>query len=255
MRLGERRKEGTFYFVVQQAEGDVLGREVEIAVFSIVQEGESALVLLRSLYFDGQSQEHIDNFCRKFAYDEQYRKICFTGTARWCRVARLYDANARIVKDGTTLGQEALEKSCRELFHFIRRDLVQIESRPEYQEEMEKVSLGEEEDLQEALTLLSRVNDLKVTSACQGSAMLQLEKRKIYLPSCHSHKAMITMSNFPQRPKSYLRSGPLGQQHLALFEENRISAVHAFLNRKFIQTLTACLQAFLREKQIGVYRD
>lgn len=250
MRLGERRKEGTFYFVLQQAEGDVLGGEVEIAVFAAVQNGESALSLLRTFYFDEQSQDHIDNFCRKVAYDEHYRKQCFTGEAHWCRLARLYNANARILKEEKSLPRKDLEKSCREMFHFIRRDLVQIESMSEYQEEMAKVSCGKEDDLQEALRLLARVKDLDVVFACQGSAMLQLDERKLYLPSCHSQKAIITMSNFPQRLKIYLRSGPLGQQHLALFEENQISAAHAFLNRKFIQTFTACLQAFLRKNKL-----
>lgn len=253
MRLSERRKEGTFYFAVQQAAEDVLGGEVQIAVFAAAHEGDSVQVLRRTLYFDEQSREHIDNFCKEFAYDEHYRKICFNGAAHWCRVARLYDANARIIKDETTLAQEALEKSCRELFHVIRRDLVLIESRPEYQEEIEKVSRGEEDDLQEALALLARVKDLKVSSACQGSAMLQLEERAIYLPSCHSLKAIVTMSDFPHRLKSYLRSGPLGQQHLALFEENRLSAMHACHNKKFIRLLTASLHKFLKKN--GAYRD
>lgn len=248
MRLSERRKEGAFYFAVQQVAGDVLGGEVQIAVYAAAHEGDSVLVLRRTLYFDEQSREHIDNFCKEFAYDEHYRKICFNGAAHWCRVARLYEVNARIMKDETTLVQDALEKSCRELFHVIRRDLVRIESRPEYQEEMAKISRGEEDDLQEALALLARVKDLKVSSACQGSAMLQLEERKIYLPSCHSFKAIVTMSNFPHSLKNYLRSGPLGQQHLALFEENRLSAVHACHNKKFIRILTASLQTFLQKK-------
>jgi len=248
MRLSERRKEGTFYFAVQQAVGDVPGGEVQIAVFAAAHEGDSVLVLRRTLYFDEQSREHIDNFCKEFAYDEHYRKICFNGAAHWCRVARLYDANARIMKDETTFAQEALEKSCRELFHVIRRDLVRIESRPDYQEEMAKVNRGEEDDLQEALALLARVKDLKVSSACQGSAMLRFKDREIYLPSCHSLKAIVTMSNFPHRLKNYLRSGPLGQQHLAMFEKNRLSAVHACHNKKFIRLLTTSLHNFLQKK-------
>ena len=249
MNVKEIRKEGTFHFVVEEASGDVPGEEIEIAVYAAVLDGESALVLLRTLYFDEQSQEHIDNFCKKFAFDEQYRNLCLSGEAHWCRLARLYKANALIIKDGQKLSREALDKRCREIFHFIRRDLVQIESRPEYQEEMAKVSRSEEEDLQEALSLLARVEDLNVVFACQGSAMLHVDKRKIYLPSCHSQKATITMSNFPERLKNYLRSGPLGQQHLALFEENQLSAAHAFLNKKFIQTVTAGLQAFWRKNK------
>lgn len=248
MRLSERRKEGAFYFAVQQAAGDVLGGEVKISVFAAAGEGDSVLILRRTLYFDEQSQEHVDNFCKKFAYDKHYRKICLTGTAHWCRVARLYDVNARIKKDEITLAQEAQEKSCRELFHVIRRDLVQIESRPEYQEEIAKVNRGEEDDLQEVLALLARVKGLKVSTACQGSAMLQFKEREIYLPSCHSLKAIIIMSNFPQRLKNYLRSGPLGRQHLALFEENRLSAVHACHNKKFIRILTASLHTFLAQQ-------
>ena len=247
MRLSERRKEGTFYFAVQHAAGEVVGGEVEIAVFAAVHEGDSVFILRRTLYFDEQSREHIDNFCKEFAYDAHYRKICLADAAHWCRVAPLYETNARILRDEQSLASEALEKSCRELFHFLRRDLVQIESRLEYQEEMARVSRGEEDDLQEALALLARVKELKVVSACQGSAMLQLEERQIYLSSCHSLKAIITMDNFPQRLKNYLHSGPLGQHHLALFEENRLSARHAFHNKKFIRILTASLYSFLQK--------
>jgi len=35
------------------------------------------------------------------------------------------------------------------------------------------------------------------------------------------------LSNFPQRLKIFLRSGPLGQQRLALFEENQLGAANA----------------------------
>ena len=248
MRLSERRKEGIFYFAVQQAAGEVVGGEVEIAVFAAAREGEGVLLLRRTLYFDEQSQEHIDNFCKEFAYDAHYRLICLAGAAHWCRVTPLYETNARILSDEQGLDPEPLEKSCRELFHFLRRDLVLIESRPEYQEEMARVRKGEEDDLQEALALLARVKELKVVAACQGSAMLRLEKRQIYLPSCHALKATITMNNFPQRLKNYLQSGPLGQHHLALFEENRLSAGHAFNNRKFIRMLTSSLYAFMRKQ-------
>ena len=249
VRLSERRKEGDFYFSVQYTAGEVVGGEVEIVVYAAVQQGDSVLLLLRTLYFDEQSHEHIDNFCKEFAYDAQYRKICLAGAAHWCRVARLYEVNARILKDEQTVGADALEKSCRELFHFLRRDLDLIEDRSEYQEEMARVSRGDEKDLQEAFALLARVKGLTVSSACQGAAVLQLEERQIYLPSCHSLKATITMSNFPQRLKIYLHSGPLGQHHLALFEENQISAAQVFHNKRFIRMLTASLHAFLLKQK------
>lgn len=247
MFLSERRKEGIFYFSVRHAGGEVVGGEVEISVFAESHEGEGVCVLRRTLYFDEQSLEHIDNFCKEFAYDTHYRTICVAGTAHWCRVAPLYETNARILQDEQGFNPVALEKKCQELFHFLRRDLLLIESRSEYQEEMTRLSRGQEDALQEPLALLARVKGLKVASACQGSAMLQLGERGIYLPSCHSLKANIVLSNFPQDFKNYLHSGPLGQHHLAKFEENRISAAHVFHNKKFIRALTASLYAFLQK--------
>jgi hypothetical protein len=246
MRLSERRIEGAFCFVVRHAEGEVVGGELEIAVFA-AREGDSELLLLRTLYFDEQSHEHIDNFCKEFAYDDHYRKICLDGGAHWCRVAHLYEANARIMSDEQKLAPDALEKSCRELFHLIRRDLARIESRPEYHQEMARVDRLEEEDLRETLALLARVKGLEVSSACQGSAMLQLEGRHLYLPSCHAPKAAISMSKFPADLRKYLNSGPLRQQHLGLIEENRISAVDVFHNKPFIRVLNAALVAFLQK--------
>jgi len=247
MRLSERRKEGAFYFAVQHAAGEVVGGDVQIAVFAETPGGEGILLLRRTLYFDEQSCGHVDNFCKEFAYDQDYRTICLNGTAHWCRVARLYEVNARIREEEQALGSESLAKSCLVLFHFLRRDLLLIEARPEYRKEMARVSRGEEVDLAEALALLARVKGLKVVSACQGAAMLQLEERRIFLPSCHSLKASITMSNFPQQLKNYLHSGPLGQKHLALFEESRFSVRHPLNNKRFIRLLTSSLHAFLQK--------
>ena len=246
MRLSERRKEGNFYFAVQQTAGEVPGGELEIAVYA-ASDGDGILTLARTLYFDEQSHEHIDNFCKEFAYDDHYRTICLAGVAHWCRVARLYEANARIMAEEQTLASEALDKSCQEVFHFIRRDLSRIESKPQFQQEMARVSRGEEDDLGQAITLLTRLKDLEISSACQGSALLQVENRNIYLPSCHTAKATISLKKFPHRLRNYLDSGPLRQQHLALIEEDRISARAACHNKRFIRILTASLLAFTQK--------
>ncbi len=243
MRLSERRKEGSFYFAVQYPAGAVVGGEVEIAVFT-ARDGDGLLLLSRTLYFDEQSPEHIDNFCKQFAYDETYRQLCLSGNAHWCRVARLYEANARIMQAEKTCSPAALEERARKLFHLVRRDLATIVDLPEYRQEIARVSRGTEDDLEEALALLAKVKKLKVTSACQGSACLQVAGRDLYLPSCHSPEATITMSVFPQPLRNYLHSGPLGQQHLARFEENRLCAAAPAHNKQFIRLLTASLYAY-----------
>ena len=247
MLLSKRRKEGEFYFAVQHASSEVVGGEVQIDIFTD-NEGNGTLLLRRSLYFEEQTEEHIDNFCKEFAFDPPYRKVCLDDSAHWCRVAHLYEINARILKEEQPYPTEDLNKSCRGLFHFIRRDLTRIENRPEYRQEMNRVNCGKEEDLLEPLALLTKVKNIKVSSACQGSAMLQLDKKQIYLPSCHSLKATIAMSSFPQALKNYLRSGPLGQRHLAKFEKNKLSANHVQQNKKFIQMLTSSLYGFLQKR-------
>lgn len=246
MRLSERRKEGSFYFAVLHATGQVVGGEVEVAVFA-PSDGDSVQLLSRTLYFDEQSYEHIDKFCKEFAYDEHYRKICLAGTSHWCRVARLYEVNARIMQDEQALAPDVLEERCRELFHMIRRDLAAIEGSPAYRQEMARVSRGEEDDLQEALALLAEVKKLKISSACQGAARLQVADRDLYLPCCHTPKATIIMNFFPQALKNYLHSGLLAQHHLALFEENGLSAASAFHNKRFIQILTSSLYGFMQK--------
>jgi hypothetical protein len=243
MRLSERRKEGKFYFVARHGPGQVVGGEVEITVYA-ASDGNGVWLLSRTLYFDEQSREHIDNFRKEFAFDDKYRRICLEGAAHWSRVARLYEVNARIMQDEQAIGPKVLEKRGRELFHIIRRDLAEIEGSPEYRQEMARVGEGREEDLREALDLLAGIKNLQVTSACQGSARLQIAGRNLYLPSCHSVRATITMSNFPVPLRIYLQSGPLGQRHLALFEEDKIKAATPFHNKRFIQMLTASLHGF-----------
>ncbi|NOQ47351.1 MAG: hypothetical protein GQ559_11910 [Desulfobulbaceae bacterium] len=65
MRLTRKGKEGRFYFVVEQQPDEVPGGEVEICVNSS-HEGEGILELRRTLYFDEQSPQHIDNFFGNF---------------------------------------------------------------------------------------------------------------------------------------------------------------------------------------------
>jgi hypothetical protein len=248
MRLTQKRKEGLFYFVVEQHAGRVPGGEVEICVFSS-REGEGILVLQRSLYFDEQSLQHIDNFCREFAYDDHYREICIRGTAHWCRVARLYELNAGIIVEEKSVQQKNVNKTCKELFHFIRRDLDRIESLPEYKREMARISQGEETALHDTLVLLAKVAQLEVASACQGSSSLKLGGRQIFLPSCHTAKATVIFTSLPASFRHYLQSGPLGQQHLARLGPTRISSTRACHNRLFIRLLTASALAYLQKHE------
>lgn len=247
MLLSERRKEGPFYIVVQHGASEIIGGEVEIKIFCD-NEGEGSLLLRRSLYFEEQNGEHIDNFCKAFAFDQHYRAICLDGSAHWHRVARLYEANAMVIRDESVDTPEEAGKCCRELFHCLRRDLILIESRPEYQEEMKRVESGEEEDLRETLALFAQIKEVKITSACQGAAPLLLDNREIVLPPCHFLKTTITMRAFPQALKKHLLSGPIGQHHLAKFEENTLSTISARRNKQFIRALTTSLKGFVHKR-------
>lgn len=246
MRLAQRRKEGLFYFTVEQRAGKTPGGEVEMCVFSS-HECEGIQVLQRSLYFDEQSLQHIDNFCKEFAYDAHYREICIRGTAHWCRVARFYELNARIIIEDQMVPTKDIDATCKELFHFIRRDLSKIESHPEYKREMARISQGEETALHHALALLAKVSQVKIASACQGSSSIQLADRHIVLPSCHSEKAAVHFTSLPASFLRYLQSGPLGQQHLARLEPAMVSSTRVCHNRSFIRLLTESTLAYLRK--------
>lgn len=250
MRLSQRRKEGKFYFVVKQQAGKVVGDDVEIYVYSS-HEGEGILLLQRTLYFEEQSLQHIDNFCQEFSYDDHYREICLEGRAHWFRVACLYEQNARIIASEKKIPDSKIERRCRELFHFIRRDLDRIESHPEYKREMARIRKGKETALHETLILLGKVTHLQVASACQGSSLLQLDDRLIYLPSCHTSKASLTFTSLPASFLHYLQSSPLGQRDLAQLEPTRFSSTLVGHNRLFIRLLTASTLAYLQKYQSG----
>ena len=246
MRLTQRRKEGLFYFAVEQHTADVPGAEVKISVFSSY-EGEGVPLLQRALYFDEQSQEHIGNFCKVFAHDKHYRSICLGQTAHWCRVARLYELNAGIIVDEGEVPAQSLEKTCKELFHFLRRDLAIIEQHPIYLLETARLGRNEETALREVLSLLSRVPQVEIASACQGSFSIQVKDRTIFLPSCHTRHATINFTSLPASFLYYLQSGPLGQQHLAQLEPERISSQRVVHNRSIIRMLAAATLAYLHK--------
>lgn len=249
MPLTQRRKEGEFHFAVEQHAARLPGAEIEISVF-FSHEGEGVPLLRRVLYFDEQSEEHVENFCKTFAYDEHYRKICLTGTAHWCRVARLYEVNAGIMKDDDDLSPPVLEKTCKELFHILRRDLVDVETHPLYQQEMARISKHEETALRRVLGLLPRVPHLAIASACQGSALFLMNTLQIFLPYCHEAHAAIHFTSLPSSFLHYLQSGPLGQQHLARFEPALIRSQRVVHNRSFIRLLTTSTLAYLQRHRL-----
>lgn len=246
MSLAQRRKEGEFHFSVEQHAPSLPGTEVEINVF-FPHDGDGLPLLRRVLYFDEQSAEHIQNFCTTFAYDEHYRKICLAGTAHWCRVARLYELNAGIMREKGDISSPSLEKKAEELFHILRRDLADIEDHPLYQQEMVRISRHEETALHKVLGLLARIPQLTVASACQGSSSLQTTNLQLFLPSCHEPNAFIHFTSLPASFLHYLQSGPLGKQHLALFEPNLIRSQLVDHNRTFICLFTSATFSYLKK--------
>lgn len=254
MHLSQRRKEGLFYFTVEQYRSGTPGAEVEISVFSS-HEGEGILLLRRSLYFEEQSPEHVENFCKTFAHDAHYRTISLNGSAHWCRVARLYEINAGIINDEEQLPHQSLEKTCKELFHFLRRDLTVIENHTTYKQEMARVAQKTETALHEALRLLPGIKGIEIASSCQGASSLVVKNRKIFLPSCHARNAYVNFSSLPTSFLHYLQSGPLGRYHLARFEPTRICSIHVADNGTFIRQLTIAIRAYLHKQRDLHQRD
>lgn len=236
-----RRKIGEFYFVVQRT-SEVIGAGLGISGF-VSLEGEGVPIIERKMYFEEQTAEHIDNFCQKFAYDSEYRKRCLEGAAHWRRVGRLYELNAEILVEE----HEPSELRLRELFHFIRRDLELIEQHPEYRAEIARQLKGEESGLESTLSLLAQVQELEISQGCQGSKAIQVRERTIFLPSCHSTRAMLVFSGRPDAFLRYLRSGSLGQFHLAAFGVDRIAAALPSRNPVFIEALRKATLAYLHK--------
>lgn len=246
MHQEARRKIGPFYFVTGQKTSEVVGAGPCVSVY-ISLEGEGIPVIERTMYFEEQTADHIDNFCQKFAYDTHYRQSCLEGTAHWLRVGRLYELNAPILSEEEELPEADVFRACREMFHFIRRDLDRIEQHPEYKAEMARQSRGEEHALGATLSLLDQVPGLEVAWACQGSKAIKVRERTLFLPSCHTTQATFAFARLPDEFLGYLRSGPLGRSHLATFSENRIAAALPGHNSAFIETLKEATSAYLRK--------
>jgi len=161
-------------------------------------------------------------------------------------VARLYQLNARILVREKKVPEKDTYKTCQALFHFIRRDLGRIENHPEYRSEMARISSGEERALHYLLALLAKVANLEIASACQGSSVLQLGARDIFIPSCHTELATLTFTSLPTPLLRYLQSGPLGRRHFSRLEPSWISSARVSQNKLFIQLLTIAISSYLQ---------
>lgn len=69
----------------------------------------------------------------------------------------------------------------------------------------------------------------------------------LFLPSCHTTQATFVFARLPHEFLRYLRTGPLGQLHLATFGEDRIAAALPSRNSAFIQALKEATSAYLRK--------
>ncbi|TSA13713.1 MAG: hypothetical protein D4R73_00500 [Deltaproteobacteria bacterium] len=246
MHQSPRRKIGPFYFVTGQKTSELVGGGLGVSVY-ISFEGEGIPVIERTMYFEEQTADHIDNFCQKFVYDAHYRQSCLRGTAHWRRVGRLYELNAQILAEERALPEADVFRACRELFHFIRRDLDQIEQHLEYKTEMARQSRSEESAVGTALSLLGQIRALEVAWACQGSKAIRVRECTLFLPSCHTTQATFVFARLPHEFLRYLRTGPLGRLHLATFGEDRIAAALPSRNSAFIQALKEATSAYLRK--------
>jgi hypothetical protein len=159
---------------------------------------------LRDFYFEEVNNNHIHNFCRKFATDEAYRQEVLAGETRWARRNALFVRNLPPLGSATSHGCD-YDNTTRNFFYWLDKHVEEILALPEYQRLKEIDSTFEpcasEVDplIRPAVEVLNRVPGITTRFSCQGvSGKARFQDRDLLVVSPHQEHAYISFSALGQ---------------------------------------------------------
>jgi hypothetical protein len=128
---------------------------------------------VRSFYFEDCDQQHIRNFCKKFAQDQAYRSACVRGTTDWSQRDRLFVRNiappfwqaSAVIR---TLGDP------QQAYAFFKQHWKAIITHPSYQQILAADSTFQpsstivDPEIQAAVQLFNTVPAVRTKFSCQG---------------------------------------------------------------------------------------
>ena len=210
---------GDFVFQVELDTGTETGSN-QLTVFACAS-GEEKACLLRDFYFEEANDEHIRNFCRKFALDEDYRRHCLAGGTRWAKRNRLFVRNIRYLPDlaaceeqiGYEAGDREGKKRARKVsqerdriargfFRWIDTHVEEILALPEYQR-IQALDSAFQPSMHEidplilpAVRALNGIEGVVTQFSCQGiSGKVHFQGRDLLVVSPHDEYAYVTFQN------------------------------------------------------------
>jgi len=250
-------KFGKFLFVWEFNSGSFPGGENIVFVVKPIN-------FTRIFYFDDANETHIVNFCRKFAFNKEYRRKCIEGTVPWAHLSNLYELNVRYIEKSYErryggrfyvntpdyLHRKFME-NCRDLYYFLKSHLGIIIKHPKYRIAFQQkrihdsqMPVGIDPLIKPVIIKLNKIPDVKTAFSCQGvSSWIRIENTTIFLPDGHELYAYVQFEEIPEDFKSYLIKELKNE---ALWNEywRRIEAKNPKQNRVFIKKLAEVIETY-----------
>lgn len=129
---------------------------------------------VRSFYFEDCDQQHIRNFCKKFAQDQAYRTACLDGATDWSQRDSLFVRNiapSLLWQESTvirTLGGP------QQTYVFFKQHWKEIITQPTYQQILAADSTFQpsstiiDPEIQAAVQLFNTIPGVRTKFSCQG---------------------------------------------------------------------------------------
>lgn len=231
------------------------------------------LEFTRCFYFEEANERHIENFCKKFARDKNYRQKCLEDETSWAQLSELYELNAQYLgreyklkygsifigylatdKNAKRKHEELQEKyldECHELYHFLKEKLNEITQCPAYLqcEEMKaNNSKGIDDQMKSVIAKLNQIPEVETQFSCQGvSESIEIDDKTIFIPDGHQLFAHVVFKELSDNVKNFISSQ---MNRLATWSAPpcRLEAKKAELNHKFREKLKQAADKYLKER-------
>ena len=159
---------------------------------------------VRAFYFEDCDQQHIRNFCKKFAQDEDYRTTCLDGATDW---AQRDDLFLRNITPSISWQESAVIQTLggpQQAYAFFKQHWKAIITQPTYQQILAADSAFQpsstilDPEIQAAVQLFNTIPGVRTKFSCQGvSGTVRYANLEILVVTPHERFGYIWFDTIP----------------------------------------------------------
>ncbi len=168
---------------------------------------------VRSFYFDDVNDQHMRNFCKRFAEDESYRIACLEQKTDWAIRDRLFRRNIGQEYWQDSLVKRAFDGDVPAVYNFFKKHWKTIVDLEEYQRiyQLDNAFQPSHDEfdpgIREAVESFNQIPGVQTLFSCQGvTKTILYENLDILVDSPHARLAYIRFKTIPETIEAVLQT-------------------------------------------------